>query len=748
MVIKTLTVIWFFVFVYYLFKILNKVYYQYKNMDFVVKSGEKLILKLDQEGIILETNDKFLEVTGYTQNDIVNKAGFLTSLVQQNENNTITLEKLIVFNGTKNNHIPIRLNDGSFLNVSWQVVHFKDFAGRIKYYLLVGEDISEISRIEEEFLSAKEELSNLYTELADTEEQIQRTYEYENDSQQKLIEYDRKHNFIVQALDIAVWEYDYGRQQPLFSTKFRELFNIPASYTFLMNKEEILSCIDIEDYYDFLETLIKCFTNGDSTFKVVLKVTPFNTNEIIWLETSGKGYYNEDNVLIYLAGSMLNITSNKQDEEKIRKIAFFDELTNIYNKRYMEDFVTSAIERGSLKEAALIFIDIDNFKNVNESLGYSFGDQILIEMAKRLTTYSEKNIVARLSGDEFCIFFHDMNSISEVEVFVAKLMNLLSETYSFYNIIYKVSASIGVALYPHNAHSFDSLFKCAEIAMYQSKQTGKNTYIYFDESMTVKIKERVELEEDFRAALGTFEDLKIYFQPQYDIKSGKLHGFEALARWISKKRGFVSPGVFIPLAEETRLIISLGKWILEESCKILREFQRYGHSELVVSVNLSIVQLMDDYFVNTVLDIVKKTGINPAGLELEITESILMESFESNVSKLNFLRAQGISISLDDFGTGYSSLTYLKVLPISTLKIDKMFVDNITHFDVDKNIALKIISLAHVLNLRTIAEGAEHAEQLECLKELDCDIVQGYYTGKPMPVENVYAILDKAMLEE
>lgn len=429
----------------------------------------------------------------------------------------------------------------------------------------------------------------------------------------------------------------------------------------------------------------------------------------------------------------------KQSEERLLYQAFYDVLTGLPNKTLLyEDSKESFIEANT---AVLFFIDMDHFKYINNTLGHAFGDMLIKKVGERLAFLLKDNCnLYRFGGDEFVIIIKNIRDKKDVEIFASHILAGFKEEFLVLNSVIHISLSIGAALYPEHGKNIDELLKFADIAMYKAKEKGRKGYVIYDNFMNEAFTERMNIEKQLHNALGNNE-FKIYYQPQLDIRTNKIAGFEALLRWENPELGYISPLKFIKVAEDTHLIIPLGTWVIRNACSFLQKLHNKGHKNLKISVNISILQLLQTDFIDLVLDTLSFFDLEPEYLELEITESILIESFEIIGQKLIKLSETGIRIALDDFGTGYSSLNYLKQLPISTLKIDKSFVDNINA----DNLTEHIITIGKSLGMSIVAEGVERQEQLDYLIRHECDKIQGYLFSKPViDIEIINLLEDRA----
>ena len=440
-----------------------------------------------------------------------------------------------------------------------------------------------------------------------------------------------------------------------------------------------------------------------------------------------------------------DISERKASEQRIHRLAYYDALTHLPNRTLFQDRLHTALQHAERQHAwvVLMFLDLDRFKPINDSLGHAAGDRMLKEMATRLLAcVADDDTVARMGGDEFTLLLQPgatqqaalTRAIHVAEQILASLVKpFVLEGREFF-----VTASIGIALSPQDGSELSQLMKNADTAMYHAKERGKNNFQFYQADMNASALERLELESDLRHALEQ-EEFTLYYQPQFSGDGKRLTGAEALLRWRHPRRGLVPPGDFIPVLEELGLVVEVGEWVLKEACQQLREWHKAKVRVPKVSVNISARQFSDGQLGMRIANILQETGLPPACLELELTESILMREVSEAMQILDGLKRLGLSIAVDDFGTGYSSLNYLKQFPIDVLKIDRTFVDGLPSGEQDAQIARAIIAMAHSLNLAVIAEGVETHEQLEFLREHGCDEVQGYLFGRPMPASRFEA---------
>lgn len=427
-------------------------------------------------------------------------------------------------------------------------------------------------------------------------------------------------------------------------------------------------------------------------------------------------------------------------QQKLQYLAYTDQLTLLPNRHAFYEISSLHLFNEPQNKLAILFIDIDNFKFINDTLGHIYGDKLLKLIGERLQGLLNKNtILYRIGGDEFIILLKDIVSIDEVEKFAEVIIESFNDPFHIDSPLY-TSISIGMSIFPEHGDNLDDLLKHADISMYQAKKTGKNKFVLYEKPIKDELAEMMLVEKNLRNALENDEFL-LYYQPQLDLASNTISGFEALLRWNSPELGFVYPLKFIEIAEENKLIIPIGAWVLQKGCVFIKNMHKAGYGHLSISINVSIVQLLQRDFVDTVLRALESEDLPAAFLELEITESILMESYEMIASKLNTLQEYGVRIALDDFGKGYSSLSYLKQLPISTLKIDKSFIDSINIQNEDQCLTTQIINIGKSMELNIIAEGVETEEQLNYLYRHKCHKVQGFYFSKPVPADEALAMM-------
>ncbi|HEC12681.1 MAG TPA: EAL domain-containing protein [Acidiferrobacteraceae bacterium] len=442
-----------------------------------------------------------------------------------------------------------------------------------------------------------------------------------------------------------------------------------------------------------------------------------------------------------------DITEQKKNEERIAHQVYHDALTGLPNRLLFYDRLDIALAhvKRNGQKLAVMFLDMDRFKNVNDSLGHSAGDLLLQRTAERLTQNIRKeDTVARLGGDEFTVLLSQLTNVGSAAEVAEKILDAFKRPMNIDGHELFITASIGISIYPDDAQQAESLMKNADAAMYRAKDCGRNNYQFYSPAMNARALERLALESKLRFALQRGEFM-LHYQPQMDLYTGQIIGMEVLLRWNTKDWGLVSPAEFIPLLEETGLILPVGEWVLQQACAQNSAWQADGYPPMCIAVNLSARQFVQQNLVRSITDILERTGLAAQYLELEITESIMMDAVSAKLKVLQALKATGLQIAVDDFGTGYSSLSYLKRFPIDTIKIDQSFVRDMTRDPADVAIVETVIALAHNLKHKVIAEGVETQEQLALLRRLGCDEIQGYLLSRPLSAEVMSEWLDQQL---
>ncbi len=539
-----------------------------------------------------------------------------------------------------------------------------------------------------------------------------------------------------------LWEVSATGHLRHVSGRLAQAFGLPTKQLLLRSFTDLVTAMqppDDEDAAAALARLTSCIRLGQPFRDLEISVEL--DHEIHCWSLTAKPLYDDHGRAAGWRGVGTDITHTRRARDELARLANFDALTGLANRhRFSAELGRLAADPDTPnRPCALLFLDLDNFKHINDSLGHSVGDQLLRRVGQRLKScVAEGDLLARLGGDEFALLSWRYATQEEAGALAERLLVLLSDPCQLDDAMVEVRASVGVAMAPLDGRDPQALLQCADLALYAAKAAGRNTYRFFDAEMADSARARVRLQNELGFALQA-KQFTLHFQPQMKLDTSEVIGFEALVRWQHSERGLIGPGEFIPVAEETGQIVPLGNWVLREACRVAATWP--GH--LRVAVNLSAVQFRSSAVIDLVDEALAGSGLAPERLELEITESALIEDHDGAQATLVALRSRGVRVAMDDFGTGYSSLAYLKRFPMDKLKIDGMFVRSLDSDQDAQAVVTAIISLARALRLDTTAEGIETPEQLVMLKALGCDDVQGYLISRPMPGSEVAAYLDR-----
>lgn len=502
-------------------------------------------------------------------------------------------------------------------------------------------------------------------------------------------------------------------------------------------------CLEVEGQYaPVLRKLLFLEDSNDDSGSGIMRLKDGKT----WVECEVSIIYDEEKNPSEKVIRFKNVSKFQSQNDELTYMAYYDVLTGLYNRNYfvrlLADFVRRAEEENSV--VAVMFVDIDDFRKINDGLGIIVGDEIVQQFGQFLGDFNNENVVvSHFNADIYCIAIYDPCGSRSVEYIYQAIREKIRHPFLLSTRQeVGISVSVGVAEYPEAAKTTLELINCAEIVMFKAKGSGKNSIQYFDAPILNDFLQNVSIENKLKEAVFN-RNFTMNFQPQYYVTDKKLRGVEALIRWRDTDGRMISPAVFIPIAEKNGAIVPIGTWVIEESIRTFAQWKRKYPVDMILSLNISAIQYKQSEFITNIIHIIEKYDVDPAEIELEITESILIDSFKEVTEKLCILRDYGIRISLDDFGTGYSSLSYLKRLPIDTLKIDKSFVDAMLTDDNARIITDSIIYMVKKLGFETIAEGVETEEQFEYLKSIECDCIQGFLLGKPLPEDDIEKILEK-----
>ncbi|TAF44234.1 MAG: bifunctional diguanylate cyclase/phosphodiesterase, partial [Oscillatoriales cyanobacterium] len=568
-------------------------------------------------------------------------------------------------------------------------------------------------------------------------------------AEEALRKSEERFNLLTRATNDAVWDLDLVNEELWWSEEFNKLFG----HKVYNNQSIKLGFWSDKIHPEEREKVIENFNKtlaGDAQYW--LEEYSFRCADGRYVFVLDRGYIirNESGKAVRAIGTMMDITERKQAEEIIRYQAVYDQLTGLPNRILFNQRLSASLKqlKNSKKILAVMFLDLDRFKKINDTLGHAAGDRLLEIFAARINdTLQGNDTVARWGGDEFTVLLPDINSPEDAVKTAQRIQESLKPVFKLEEQSLHITSSIGIALYPDDGEDAETLVKNADAALYRAKERGRNNYQFYNSTINPQGSQLLILESKLHEApaQGEFE---VYYQPRVNITTWKIQGMEALLRWHHPELGLIYPNTFIPIAEENGLIVSIGEWVLETACKQNKAWQDALQPDLRIAVNFSARQFQQFNLLKMVSDCLEKTGLEPKYLELEITESTAMQDMEYTKKVLTQLQNMGVQIALDDFGTGYCSLTYLKKFPLNILKIDKSFVSGLTNDLSERAIANAVATLGRDLNLNVVAEGVETKQQLECLRSLHCQEIQGYYFSPPLSANDATKILIDSLLKK
>ena len=584
-----------------------------------------------------------------------------------------------------------------------------------------------------------DELDDLVAALNSTRAQRAASLTSLREQTTTLRENEERLQLALSAGNMGIFDWDIVSGAIVWSEGHARLFGMRLE-DFDGRYETFAQCVHPDDLV-IINQAVDIARTDHTQFRQEFRVI-WPDGSVHWIAGQGKFIYDSGGNALRMSGVVMGIDTHKHAEERLSYLAHHDELTGLPNRTLFNDRLNQLIIEAERHErlVGVVFLDLDHFKDVNDTLGHEAGDLLLKGVAERLLGAVRRgDTVARLSGDEFTLVLADMAHVDDATRVAQKILDIFTQPFHIAGRDLFMSASLGITLFPFDTRNTQELLRNADSAMYRAKEAGRNSYQFYAAEMTNKAVARMGMESDLRVALKRGEFL-LHYQPIVDGRDNRIIGVEALARWQSPEHGLVPPLQFIPLAEETGLILPLGEWVLRTACAQLRQWQSTGFPELWLAVNLSTRQFRQSGLAQFVARTLNDASLAPRYLELEITESILAQGGEAE-TVLREVSATGVQFSIDDFGTGYSSLSYLKRFPIDTLKIDRSFVADIPGNTDDAAIAQAIIAMAHSLGMRVVAEGVETAEQGRFLQSHGCDTMQGYFFSRPLPAEELTLLL-------
>ena len=563
-------------------------------------------------------------------------------------------------------------------------------------------------------------------------------------------------NLLAEAQRVAKlgnWSWDLDNKKLFVSEESYRIFGVPRVDPGVFHKL-LMNSVHPDDKKAFGIAVQKA-SDGQALDIAFRACLPNGENKTILMHFDSSAEHLEPSHRVF--GTIQDISEQRRAEESIRQLAYYDSITGLPNRDLFKEHLSMALHQAERNNGrvAVMFLDLDNFKRVNDSLGHEAGDKLLKTISERLHECLRSSDVAgrdvadmdaslaRLGGDEFTVMLSGLHGVEHVEMIGQRILERIAEPMILSGNRICVSSSIGVAIYPEDGRDLDTLLRNADAAMYEVKSQGRNGVFFYDNVLRQQSHDRVQLESELHTAIEQ-DQLTLFYQPKVDAKTSMVMGFEALIRWVHPDRGMISPIDFIPVAEESGLIIPMGIWVIKSACRQYQVWRKITDSEFSVSVNLSAHQFTDKNLIAAIRDILLETEMPPQYLEFEITETVLMQDADSAMKILNEMKDMGLKVSIDDFGTGYSSISYLKHFPADVLKIDRAFVKDLPDDEQDATITNAIILLAKALNMGIVAEGVETEAQLEWMREKDCDQIQGYLFSPPVPPEKAQFMLGKS----
>lgn len=622
-------------------------------------------------------------------------------------------------------HLQCITNGDLTKDISEALLKRKDEIGEVAQAV----DVMQKSRYQAQMQlqSGNEQLASLYEQLASTEEELRAQFDELWDKQKKIERSEERYRLATEGANDAIWDWDIQSGQMVTSKRWLKKlgWSDGENLNFLLSWKKH---IHPEDQLKANAMLEDHLTGKTTEYLCEYRVKE-SSGKYLWILTRGKALFDENGIAVRMAGSFTDVTADKMRDLQIQHMAYYDSLTNLPNRASVVECLSTELEnKGAV--GAILFIDLDNFKLVNDSFGYEYGDRLLVQVAKKLQQIAGKNFVARLGGDEFIMMVKGVINCSIIENLAKCITQTIDQPFGTDKDYFIVTSSIGIALYPKDGNKPDKIMRRADLALHQAKREGKRCYEWFQDKFEHEMLEKLHIEKGLREAIAN-EEFVLHYQPVVDLNDGRTVGLEALIRWQRPEHGLVFPDNFMSVAEESGLIIPIGQWVMRTACLFGKEL-RDGGQDICIAVNVSVKELLQNDFVEKVARILDDTGFPSFCLELEIVETLLIEKFDIAVPKLHHLRAMGVQISLDDFGTGYSSLSYLKELPIDIVKIDRSFVTGAMKKGTHAAIIETIIELSHRLQLKVVAEGVETEGQRFFLRKKKCDKIQGYLISEPI----------------
>lgn len=669
-------------------------------------------------------NKAFYELYGDKSKGVFDRPYLLSEFVQMNKNDVLSSSILTVYNTGE----PVQsLVEVPYIDKSFKV---KTFSPYENYICVILADVTDAEK-------AKKEAQTAYALANASSEQLRYQVDLLTASQRQLESAQRIHAMVAQVSSDGFYYKNYGDGYFLASDSWYSLFTYDGVKPF--DSRNLINAISDDDVFDFSRWRERAIAQRDSGVVCEFRLC----DNVTWIEATFRFIYDEKGKLSEEIGFFKDITTVKMQKEELAYKAYYDTTTGLVNRSYFTKLLDDDIKRATNEDVAIniLYIDIDDFKDINDSIGYKIADTFISKFAMILKEYAnETTRVARFDSDEFVISIYDSSRHTAQKMAMDIRRKLATPLTLSNGLTQRLTVSIGISQYPESGKRAVDLISNADIAMHRVKESGKNSILFFEETMLEKFLVRIEMEKTMKQALedGRFT---LYYQPQYYTASRKLRGMEALIRMRDDVLGFVPPAQFIPLAEKNGLIVEIGEWVLRRAFEDYMTWKEAYGFDGIISVNISPVQFRQVTFESMLYSLIKEYHMDPEKVEIEITESVFLEDEFHLVEMIKRIRNNGIKVSLDDFGTGYSSLSYLKNIPVDTLKIDKSFVDSLGEMKASDIITSSVIEMMQRLGMEIIAEGVETEVQYEFLRKMKCDNIQGFYLARPMNADSIKAVI-------
>ena len=675
------------------------------------------ILIIDTLGDIKFCNESFSKLLGYSSDELYNKNiinyladdSIFQECMLELRNHQSCSDQSTIFIAKDKRHITTTKNV-KLIEIDNEECIFVNIR-----------DVSNIEKINYELNTTKREL----------EERSKQLVNLLDDHKKQIVEKQLQLDEIVNIIDEIIWYIDDKTMEVKYVSNAIEHIFGEKKEDFLNGSSLWMSMIHEDDRQNVMDFFYEIKPSQSDTVEFRIKR---KDGTIRWLSNTITHHQS----LNFFIGVTHDITQKKKDQKEIEFMAYHDVLTSLPNRSYLKNEINTLLKKSSIikQNFAVLFLDLDNFKYINDSMGHDIGDELLIKVSQKLNeTVGKKGVCTRFGGDEFVILMQMQNK-RDLDIKAQQIIDSLNLPFKVEDHEFFISSSIGISIYPDDAQTATELIKSADTAMYEAKLAGKNRYSFFNPDMNTNIKEFLEIETFIKDAIAN-NYFELYFQPLIEPSNSTLYGFEALLRLKHPEHGFISPERFIPVAESTGDILKISEFVMEHACKFTSRINTLSSHDIFVSVNISSRQLKEKSFAKTFLKCAADHKVDPSLLKVEMTESVVMDNISVAVKELDILRSAGVKVALDDFGTGYSSFEYLAQLPINTIKVDKSFIISLFDKESNKHIVNAITSLAHALNMDVTAEGVETDEHVQYLKENNVDILQGFYYSKALPPDEI-----------